>query len=93
MWYLGYCISKNDDNSNRIEHLEQVKKWSNLKWKNPKVPDTTDIVAENIFECNIEGDWDVSKERFVTFTLRTHKQIKNYKIELHPSSDILKSTF
>ena len=26
MWYLGYCISKNDYNSNRIEHLEQVKK-------------------------------------------------------------------
>ena len=67
MWYLGYCISKNDDNSNRIEHLEQVKKWSNLKWKNPKVPDTADIIAENIFECNIEGDWDVSKKKVCYF--------------------------
>ena len=54
-WYLGYCISKNDDNSYRIEDLERVKKPSNLKWKNPRVPDTADIMAENLFECNIAG--------------------------------------
>ena len=39
-WYLGYCISKNDGNIYRIEHREQVKKSSNLKWKNPRVPDS-----------------------------------------------------
>ena len=36
--------------------------------------DTGDIMAENTLECNIEGDWDVSKERFVTFTLRNQEQ-------------------
>ena len=89
-WYLGHCISKNysyriealDDNSYRIEYLEWVKITSNLTWKNPRVPDTADIMAENIFECNIEGDWDVSKERFLTFTLRNYKQIKNFVKDL-----------
>ena len=76
-WCLGYCISKNDDNSYRKEHLEWVKKWSNFKWKNPRVPETADIMAENIFKCNTEWDWDVSKERFLTFTMRNHKQIRN----------------
>ena len=54
--YLGYCSSRNDNNSYTVEQLEQVKKSSNLKWKNPRVPDTADIMAENIFEWNIEGD-------------------------------------
>ena len=47
-----------------------------------------------------EGE-GILKERFLTFTLRDHEQIsllktcKNliYQMELHPSSDILQSTF
>ena len=31
------------------------------------MPDTADIIAENIFECNIEGDWDVSKKKVCYF--------------------------
>ena len=45
-----------------IEHFERVKKIiSNLKWKNPRLSDTANIITENIFEYNIEGDWDISK--------------------------------
>ena len=62
-----------------IEHFERVKKIiSNLKWKNPRLSDTANIITENIFEYNIEGDWDISKEGFLIFTLRNHKQIENF---------------
>ena len=38
----------------------------------------SDTMAENIFESNIEGDLDVWKKRFLTFTLRNHKQNGNF---------------
>ena len=35
-WHLGYCISKNDGNSYRIEHRERVKKIISLKMEKSK---------------------------------------------------------
>ena len=38
------------------------KKSSNLKYKNPRVPDIANTMAENIFESKFEGDWDILKD-------------------------------
>ena len=48
-WYIGHCIGNNNDGTYKIEHLHRVNKSSNLKWKNPTLPDISDVNPENIF--------------------------------------------
>ena len=47
-WYIGHCIGNNNDGTYKIEHLHRVNKSSNLKWKNPTLPDISDVNPENI---------------------------------------------
>ena len=96
-WYLGCCISKNDDNRYRIEHLEQVKKSSNLKCKNPRVPDTAYYGTKHIWMqyWGRLGLFEMISYFYPEKSQTNRKFCKNliYQIELHPSSDILKLAF
>lgn len=76
-WYIGHCIANNNDGTFRIEHLHRVNKSSNLKWKNPTFPDISDVNLENIFSYKIDGDWDISNDKNLTFTLKNHESINN----------------
>ena len=58
-----------------MDHLHRVSKNCNLKWKNPSSPDIVEMKIEHICECNIIGEWDVSNERLITYTLKNHEQI------------------
>ena len=65
-WYIASCLEKHDNDRYKME--------SNLKWKNGnEEPDI--LKAESIVICDIDGEWDVSKERNMTFTLRNHEYI------------------
>ena len=75
-WYLATCISVSDHTYER-EFLHRVNKRSNLAWKHPSKPDTASLLAESIVQCEIEGEWDVSKQRNMKFTLRNHIHIDN----------------
>ena len=58
-----------------MDHLHRIKKISNFKWKSPSNPDIDNLVNAEIFECQIVGEWDVSNERAMTFSLRNHTDI------------------
>ena len=69
-WYIATCLCKNEDNTYAMEYLHRTSKTSNLKWKNPNKPDIDNLAEASILSCVIEGEWDVSKERNMTYTLK-----------------------
>ena len=46
-------------------------KWptcSDLKWKNPTKTDFPNLKPKLIIECDIDGEWDMSKDSNISFT-------------------------
>ena len=76
-WYIGHCIGNNNEGTFKIEQLHRVNKSSNLKWKNPTFPDISEVNPESIFIHQIDGDWDISNDRSLTFTLKNQESIDN----------------
>ena len=75
LWYIGYCKEVKDNQEFVIEHLDQVSMDSNLKWKYPTSNDICVVEAEQILQCEIDGEWDVVNDRNMTFTLHNHEVI------------------
>ena len=44
---------------------------SDLQWKHPTKADFVNWKPESIVECDIDGEWDVSKESNISFTCQT----------------------
>ena len=59
-----------------MDHLTRVHEGSNLKRKYPVKSYKDNVKAQSIIECIINGEWDVSKERNMTYTLRNHNYIE-----------------
>ncbi len=76
-WYIASCEGKNSDGTYEMDHLTRVQKGSNLVWKHPVKADKIDLHNGSIVECPVDGEWDVSQERNMTFTLRNHVYITN----------------
>ena len=60
-----------------IEHLHRHKEGSNRKWVQPENADVCRIVCEQIFKCEVVGDWDVST-RNMKYILSNHGQINRH---------------
>ena len=75
--YIASCEGKNPDGTYEMEHLTRVQRGSDLKWKQPARIDKINLQAGSIVECGVDGEWDVSQERNMTFTLWNHAYISN----------------
>ena len=75
LWYIGYCKEVKDNQEFVIEHLDQVSMDSNLKWKYPTSNDICVVEAEQILQCEIDGEWEVVNDRNMIFTLHNHEVI------------------
>ena len=80
--FFGYCQEVLQDGKLVVEHLDHVRKGSNLKWKYPVTPHIATVDADQIMVCDITGDWDVHADRNMTYTLRNHVCINNKFQEL-----------
>ena len=60
-----------------MEFWHRVDNNSNLKWKHPARNDKDQLKKESIISCEIEGEWDISAERNMSFTLRNHEYIEH----------------
>ena len=76
-WYIASCKGKNPDGTYEMDHLTRVQRESTLKWKQPARIDKITLQAESIVECSVDGEWDVSQERNMTFTLQNHAFISS----------------
>ena len=74
-WYLATCLKSMGDEQYEMEFLHRVAKSSNLKWKHPVRKDVDTLTKVSIISCVIDGDWDVSTDRNMTYTLRNHEYI------------------
>ena len=74
-WYVASCEGDNGDGTYDMHQLTRCNKGSNLLWKQPSKVDKCDLFPGSIIDCIIDGEWDVSKERNMTFTLRNHLYI------------------
>ena len=76
-WYLASCLEEYMDGTYSMEYLHRVSKVSNLKWKNPTKQEIDTLRPESILEeCKIDGEWDICRQRNMTFTLKNHLQIE-----------------
>ena len=53
-----------------------------MKWKKSASLYIEDMNPESIFACDIIGDWDVSNERCLTYTLKNHLHVDKLVNEL-----------
>ena len=74
-WYIASCEGINEDGTYTMDHLMRAEPGSDMKWKHPQKPDITDLHLASIVTCKIDGEWDVSNERSMTFLLRNHNEI------------------
>ena len=68
-WYIASCEKQNTDGTYTMDHLTRVHEGSNLKWKCQVKPYKDNLKAQSIVEYVIDGEWDVSKERNMIYTL------------------------
>ena len=76
-WYIASCKGKNLDRTYDMDHLTIVQRGSDLKWKQLVRINKINFQAESIVECGIDGEWDVSQDRNMTFTVQNHAYIWN----------------
>ena len=76
-WYIASCEGINADGTYTMHQLMRRSKDSDLVWKQPVQIDKADLLPGSIVTCTIDGEWDVSKERNMTFTLRNHLYISD----------------
>ena len=77
-WYIATCVNINEDDTFKMDFLHRVNRNENLKWKHPEKDDIDDLHPRSIVSCVVDGDWDVSKKRNITFTLRNHNYISQW---------------
>ena len=65
-----------------MHQLMRVQKGSNLLWKQPTKVDNANMHPASIVECIIDGEWDVSKERNISFKLQNHSYISDLVTDL-----------
>ena len=74
-WYLGYVVKHVDDQLS-VDHLARSTKNSHSKWKYPSKEDVQLVETDQIVDCEIVGEWDMtadSRKRF--YTLNNAKDI------------------
>ena len=82
-WYLATCLNFDDAKDYfEMEFLHRVDSSKNLKWKNPTRKDIDHLFKGSILSCVIDGQWDVSAQRNMTFTLRNHEYIEHIIMDL-----------
>ena len=74
-WYIATCEGKNEDGTYKMDHFMRVQDGSNLKLKRPTKPDLLNLHSEFILDCEIDGEWNVSNERSITFSLRNYNYV------------------
>ena len=57
-------------------------------WKQPTKEDKANLFPASIIDCEIEGEWDVSKERSMTYTLRNHRYVAELVADISSASGI-----
>lgn len=59
-----------------MDHLTIVQRGADLKQNQPSRINKINLQAESIVECHVDGEWDVSQEMNMTFTLRNSVHLK-----------------
>ena len=75
-WYISTCEGKKDDGPYKMNNLMRVQDGRSSKWKYPFKCDLQNLHLESVLNCKIDGEWNVSNERPITFLLRDHIQIE-----------------
>ena len=81
-WCIDYYTKVFENGEFVVEHLERVKKASNLKWCYPDKEDIQTVEGIQVLICDLVGDWDVLADRNMTFTLHNHAHINQRFLEL-----------
>ena len=72
-WFLGY-VKKSVDNMLLVDHLARKLKNSHSKWKYPSTEDIQLVEPDQLVECIVEGEWDLTADsRKRLFTLSNIK--------------------
>ena len=75
-WYIAICEGKNDFGTYKMHQLMRVEVRRNLKWKHPPKRNLLNLHLDSILDCKIDGEWNISNGRSITFLIRNHIQIE-----------------
>ena len=72
-----YCVTliregKNGDGTYKMDHFMRVQDENNSKWKHPPKRDLLNLHIDFILDCKINGEWNDSNERSITFSLKSY---------------------
>ena len=74
-WYIASCENVNPDGTYKMDHLTRAKPGNDAKWKHPPKSDILSLYKASILDCNVEGEWNVTNQRVMTFDLKNYMQI------------------
>ena len=82
---IGYFQEVLNNETFVVEHINRVKKGSNLKWKD--YPAKKDVyspwnLSKYSFVITVLGEWDVLADRNMTFTQQNHECINQKFLDL-----------
>ncbi|KAG1652087.1 hypothetical protein GQR58_026544 [Nymphon striatum] len=75
-WYIGY-VKSIINNGYIVDHLHRVGPGCHIKWKYPSTEDVQTAELEQIVNCTVKGEWDITpdtRKRF--FIIENIKAIK-----------------
>ncbi|KAG1683162.1 Low density lipoprotein receptor adapter protein 1-B [Nymphon striatum] len=75
-WYIGY-VKSIINNGYIVDHLHRVVPGCHIKWKYPSTEDVQTAELEQIVNCTVKGEWDITpdtRKRF--FIIENIKAIK-----------------
>ncbi|KAG1655467.1 NADH dehydrogenase [ubiquinone] 1 alpha subcomplex assembly factor 3 [Nymphon striatum] len=75
-WYIGY-VKSIINNGYIVDHLHRVVPGCHIKWKYPSTEDVQTAELEQILNCTVKGEWDITpdtRKRF--FIIENIKAIK-----------------
>ena len=82
-WYIGYIKNLTADGY-CVDHLHRVNKDCHNKWKYPSQEDAHTAEFEQIVNCAVYGEWDITPDTGkIFFTVKNIKDINafNYYVK------------
>ncbi|KAG1652005.1 ATP-binding cassette sub-family A member 3 [Nymphon striatum] len=88
-WYIGY-VKSIINNGYIVDHLHRVVPGCHIKWKYPSTEDVQTAELEQIGNCTVKGEWDITPDTRKSFFII--ENIKAIKAAFHSLASLISVT-
>ncbi|KAG1681045.1 Pyruvate carboxylase, mitochondrial [Nymphon striatum] len=87
-WYIGY-VKSIINNGYIVDHLHRVVPGCHIKWKYPSTEDVQTAELEQIVNCTVKGEWDITPDTRKRFCIIENIKAESGADAIHPGYGFL----